>query len=164
MAEVTVQQLAENIGTPVDRLLKQMTEAGLVQKSAGDSVSDSEKQALLSYLKSSHGGEGAGEPQKITLKRKVTTQLKAGSGGAKGKTVNIEVRKKRTYMKREAVESNGTPAVAQKREDQVRREEEQRKLEEAQARAVEEKRLAEEAKQKAEEDAKKAAEKSAAEK
>ncbi len=151
MAEVTVQQLADNIGTPVDRLLKQMTEAGLAHKSADAVVSDSEKQTLLTYLKNSHGGQ-AGDPKKITLKRKVTTQLKAGSGTAKGKTVNIEVRKKRTYMKRDAVE--GTEPTAPKSDDKLKREEEQQRLEEAQARAAEERRQAEEEAQRKAEEAK----------
>ncbi len=160
MADVTVQQLADNIGTPVDRLLKQMTEAGLAHKSASDAVTDSEKQTLLTYLKTSHGAKSDG-PQKITLKRKVTTQLKAGSGGAKGKTVNIEVRKKRTYVKREAAADQAEPG--QKRDDQLKREQEQQKLEEAQARAAEEKQAAEAAaKQKAEADAAAEASKKAA--
>ncbi|TGG94120.1 translation initiation factor IF-2 [Natronospirillum operosum] len=143
MADVTVQQLADNIGTPVDRLLKQMGEAGLKHSSAEDAVTDSEKQKLLTYLKTSHGGK-AGEPNKITLKRKVTTQLKAGSGSGKGKTVNIEVRKKRTYMKRDAADSGAVAGTEVKSDEQLRREEEQRKLEEAQQRLQEEKRAAEE--------------------
>lgn len=148
MAEVTVRQLAENIGTPVDRLLKQMAEAGLKQNAENDAVTDAEKQALLAFLKKSHGETGDA-PQKITLKRKVTTQLKT-SGGGKGKTVNIEVRKKRTYVKRDDVADapQEDSAVNARSEEQQRREAEQRALEEAQARALEEKRLAEEAAQK----------------
>ncbi|WLD58736.1 translation initiation factor IF-2 [Salinispirillum sp. LH 10-3-1] len=146
MAEVTVRQLAENIGTPVDRLLKQMTEAGLKQSSEADAVTDAEKQTLLAFLKKSHGESGEA-PQKITLKRKVTTQLKT-SGGGKGKTVNIEVRKKRTYVKRDDAADAPHEEVNSRSEEQQRREAEQRALEEAQARALEEKRLAEEAAQK----------------
>ncbi|MFY0665779.1 MAG: translation initiation factor IF-2 [Natronospirillum sp.] len=146
MAEVTVRQLAENIGTPVDRLLKQMTEAGLKQSSESDAVSDTEKQTLLAFLKKSHGETGDA-PQKITLKRKVTTQLKT-SGGGKGKTVNIEVRKKRTYVKREGSSEAPQDDANSRSEEQQRREAEQRALEEAQARALEEKRQAEEAAQK----------------
>lgn len=165
MAEVTVSQLAESIGTQVDRLLKQMTEAGLKHKTESDAVSDAEKQMLLAFLKKSHGEQTDG-PQKITLKRKVTTQLKA-SGGGKGKTVNIEVRKKRTYVKRDEVSDAPTEDSTDKRtEEQLRREAEQRALEEAQARAAEEKRLAEEAaaqKKVAEESAPAVAEKSKSE-
>jgi len=101
MAEVTVRELADVVGTSVDKLLSQMKEAGLPQTAADQQVSDQEKQALLSSLKKSHGGS-AGGPKKITLKRKVTTTLKAGQGGKKA--VAIEVRKKRTYVKREEVE------------------------------------------------------------
>ncbi|MDN3640891.1 translation initiation factor IF-2 [Simiduia curdlanivorans] len=99
MAEVTVSELAESVGAPVERLLKQMQEAGLKHKKADESVSDDEKQTLLRFLKTSHGEEVA-EPRKITLKRKTTTTLKTGSGASR-KTVNVEVRKKRTYVKRD---------------------------------------------------------------
>ncbi|MBQ0746791.1 MAG: translation initiation factor IF-2 [Marinobacter sp.] len=95
MAEVTVKQLADDVGAPVDRLLKQIVEAGLRARSEGDAVSSDEKQQLLAYLRKTHGEAGA-EPNKITLKRKTTTTLKAG----KAKTVNVEVRKRRTYVKR----------------------------------------------------------------
>jgi len=99
MAEVTVKQLADDIGAPVDRLLKQIVEAGLKARSENDAVSSDEKQQLLAYLRKTHG-DGEAEPQKITLKRKTTTTLKAG----KAKTVNVEVRKRRTYIKRTEVQ------------------------------------------------------------
>ncbi|EBA01829.1 translation initiation factor IF-2 [Marinobacter sp. ELB17] len=95
MAEVTVKQLAEDVGAPVDRLLKQIVEAGLKARSENDAVSSDEKQQLLTYLRKNHGDSEA-EPQKITLKRKTTTTLKAG----KAKSVSVEVRKHRTYIKR----------------------------------------------------------------
>ena len=105
MSEVTVAKLAEIVGAPVDRLLKQMEEAGLKHSSADDAVSNEEKQQLLEFLKRSHG-ESNGAPKKITLNRKVTTQLKTGSSqGRGGKTVNVEVRKKRTYVKRSSLEA-----------------------------------------------------------
>lgn len=95
MAEVTVKQLAEDVGAPVDRLLKQIVEAGLKARTENDSVTSDEKQQLLAYLRKAHG-EAEAEPRKITLKRKTTTTLKAG----KAKTVSVEVRKRRTYIKR----------------------------------------------------------------
>ena len=95
MAEVTVNELAKTVGASVDRLLLQMKEAGLSHSSADATVSDEEKQVLLAYLKSLHG-EKSGEPKKIVLRRKTMSTLKSGSK----KTVNIEVRKKRTYVKR----------------------------------------------------------------
>jgi len=96
MAEVTVSELAKSVGASVDRLLSQMKDAGLSHDSAEALVTDDEKQQLLSHLKSSHGGEAAEAPRKITLKRKTTTTLKTSNR----KTVNVEVRKKRTYVKR----------------------------------------------------------------
>jgi len=95
MAEVKVTELAKTVGASVDRLLSQMKEAGLPHISPEDMVSDEEKQALLGYLKGLHGEKG-GEPKKITLRRKTVSTLKTGNR----RTVNIEVRKKRTYVKR----------------------------------------------------------------
>ena len=105
MAQVTVQQLAEVVGASVERLLTQMKEAGLPHGAAGEAVSDEDKQTLLTYLKRSHG-ESTDAPKRITLKRKTLSTLKtAGSQGRK--TVNVEVRKKRTYVKRDAEELAG---------------------------------------------------------
>ncbi|MDX1589747.1 MAG: translation initiation factor IF-2 [Oleiphilaceae bacterium] len=99
MAEVTVKQLADDVGAPVDRLLRQFEEAGLSKRAENDVVTDDEKQTLLAYLRKSPVAAG-GEPRKITLKRKTTTTLKSGGGASRGKTVNVEVRKKRTYVKK----------------------------------------------------------------
>lgn len=119
MAEVTVKELAQVVGTPLERLLQQMQEAGLPQTSAEQRVSDEEKQALLAYLKNAHGGESAGEPRKITLKRKTVSTLRvAGS-----KTVNVEVRKKKTYVKRDPVDLE---AERQREADELRAAEEAR--------------------------------------
>ncbi|MEY4590194.1 MAG: hypothetical protein RL497_2270 [Pseudomonadota bacterium] len=98
MADVTVNDLAKSIGASVERLLSQMGQAGLQHKKSTDMVSDDEKQTLLTFLKTAHG-ESAEAPKKITLKRKTTTTIKTGTGSAR-KTVNVEVRKKRTYVKR----------------------------------------------------------------
>lgn len=95
MAEVTVKQLAEDVGASVDKIIQQLAEAGIQGRSASDVISDDEKQTLLRHLKKSHG-ESFAEPSKITLKRKTTTKLRS----AGQKTVNVEVRKKRTYVKR----------------------------------------------------------------
>ena len=101
MAQVTVEQLAETVGASVDRLLSQMKDAGLPHASADEAVSEEDKQTLLAHLKKSHG-ERAGAPKKITLKRKSVSTLRAGGAGKR--TVNVEVRKKRTYVKREDAE------------------------------------------------------------
>ncbi|MGE0623560.1 MAG: translation initiation factor IF-2 [Pseudomonadales bacterium] len=111
MSDVTVKQLAETVGTPVDRLLKQMQEAGLAHSTDDELVSDEEKQKLLTFLKASHGDRGASQPSKITLKRRTTGTLKTGQGRA-GKTVNVEVRRKRTYVKRAEAEPEARPEPA----------------------------------------------------
>lgn len=109
MAEVTVSELAKVVGASVDRLLSQMQEAGLPHDAADAPVSDEEKQKLLAYLKSLHG-EKSREPKQITLKRKTVSTLKTGAGR---KTVNVEVRKKRTYVKRNAEEQESQVDVEQ---------------------------------------------------
>ncbi|MEZ0148762.1 MAG: translation initiation factor IF-2 [Candidatus Reddybacter sp.] len=105
MAEVTVSELAGVVGASVERLLTQMKEAGLPQTSFDATVSDEEKQTLLVYLKSLHGEQGSA-PKKITLRRKTLGTLKAGAGR---KSVNVEVRKKRTYIKKETEELVAEP-------------------------------------------------------
>ncbi|MFL0797631.1 MAG: translation initiation factor IF-2 [Cellvibrionaceae bacterium] len=96
MAQVTVKELADVVGASVDRLLTQMKEAGLPHSSEGDTVSDEEKQTLLAFLKNSHGDTAEAQPKKITLKRKTISTIKSG-----GKKTVVEVRKKRTFVKRE---------------------------------------------------------------
>ena len=101
MAETTVKQLAEAVGTPVDRLLQQMQDAGLPQAAESDVVArDRRKSRCLAFLKRSHGEETDG-PKKITLKRRTLSTIKAGGSAGRGRTVNVEVRKKRTYVRRD---------------------------------------------------------------
>jgi len=98
MAQVTVQQLAEVVGATAERLLTQMKDAGLPHTEAEQAVSNEDKQTLLAFLKRSHG-ESTNAPRRITLKRKTLSTLRTpGSQGRK--TVNVEVRRKRTYVKR----------------------------------------------------------------
>ena len=102
MAEVTVKQLADVVGTPVERLLDQIKEAGLKADSADALISDQDKRQLLDYLRGQHGkGAASGEekPRQITLKRKSVSEIKASGGASRGRTVAIEVRKKRTITK-----------------------------------------------------------------
>jgi len=103
MAEVTVSQLAEVVGASVDRLLKQMGEAGLKHTSPDETVTDAEKQQLLAYLKGL-GGKSR-DSEKITLRRKTVSTLKTTGK----KTVNVEVRKKRTYVKPGSVQEPELP-------------------------------------------------------
>ena len=100
MAEVTVAELAKSVSVSVEHLLAQMKEAGLTHLKAEQVVSDEDKQTLLGHLRSSHGEEtDADAARRITLKRRTITKLKTGSAGKR--TVNVEIRKKRTYVKLE---------------------------------------------------------------
>ena len=121
MTDQTVNTLAEKVGVPVERLLNQMEEAGLTRRAATDPVSDEERKSLLSHLQKSHGGEGdnADGPKKITLRRKTTSTLKV-AGAAGKRTVNVEVRKKRTYVKSEE-ENQAAVIEAEKAELAVRK-------------------------------------------
>ncbi|HHC72832.1 MAG TPA: translation initiation factor IF-2 [Thiotrichales bacterium] len=153
MSEVTVRQFAEVVKVPVDQLLVQLAEAGVNIKDPEAVISDEDKMTLLAFLRKSHGKEKVGEgadltPPKITLKRKKRSELKLKSKQG-AKTVAVEVRKKRTYVKRSAIE-----------EEQRRKEEEVRRLEEEARRKEEEARKAEEEerRRKEEEEARKAEE------
>ncbi|MGF6332743.1 translation initiation factor IF-2 [Pseudomonas sp. BS3782 TE3695] len=133
MTQVTVKQLADEVKTPVERLLQQMREAGLPHTAADEGVSDSEKQSLLTHLKSSHKAK-VEEPRKITLQRKTTSTLRvAGS-----KSISVEVRKKKVFVQRSPEEIE----AERKRELEERRAVEnaarQKAEEEAKRRAEEE--------------------------
>ena len=142
MAEVSIEKLAADIGTSVDRLVKQFKDADIV-KAANENVTEDEKRQLLDYLSKQHGGTGSEAPKRMTLQRKTTSTLNMG----KSKAVTVEVRKKRTYVKRTDVE-----------EARLAEEETARALAEQQAQLEAEKAAEEEAKKAAEEKAKKAAE------
>ncbi|HEY4873493.1 MAG TPA: translation initiation factor IF-2 [Steroidobacteraceae bacterium] len=105
MAEVTVSQFAEVLKVPVDRLLVQLDQAGIKVGGPDDRISDDAKLELLTHLRRSHGsGEDGGAPRKITLKRKTQSELKLASVQGRARTVNVEVRGKRTYIKRDVLE------------------------------------------------------------
>ena len=143
MTDVTVKSLAAEIQTPVDRLVQQFADAG-IKKSEVDSVTQHEKETLLAHLNREHGSA----PNKLTLQRKTRSTLNIPSTGGKSKSVQIEVRKKRTYV--------NTPEAEQaKAEEQAQREAEEQAQREAEAAAQ---KIAEEkAKRAAEEQAKREA-------
>ncbi|WP_285422986.1 translation initiation factor IF-2 [Pseudomonas sp. efr-133-TYG-103a] len=133
MTQVTVKELAKTVDTPVERLLQQMREAGLPHTAAEQVVTDNEKQALLTHLKSGHKAK-VEEPRKITLQRKTTSTLRvAGS-----KSISVEVRKKKVFVQRSPEEIE----AERKREQEERRAVEnaarQKAEEEARQRAEEE--------------------------
>ena len=103
MSDVTVRQLAEVVGIPLERLLSQLGDAGVDKSDADDVLSDAEKVRLLGFLRQSHGKVQGdmGEPKRVTLQRRTVSELKQGKIPGKGvKTISVEVRKKRTYVKR----------------------------------------------------------------
>jgi translation initiation factor IF-2 len=109
MSNVTAKQLSEVIGVSVDKLLEQLRDAGVEVKSDSDPISDDDKMKLLDSLRTSHGKDAdeAG-PKKITLRRKSKTELRvSGSTGRNptSRSINVEVRKKRTYVRRSDVEA-----------------------------------------------------------
>jgi translation initiation factor IF-2 len=107
MADVTVAQFAEVLKVPVDRLLQQLDQAGIKVEGAEGKISEDAKHELLTHLRRSHGREAQqvdASPRKITLRRKSQSELKLASPQGRARTVNVEVRSKRTYIKREVLE------------------------------------------------------------
>ena len=105
MAEVTVSQFADALKVPVERLLTQLDEAGIMVKGADDILSDEAKMELLTHLRRAHGREeDAAAPRKITLKRKAQQEIKVASTQGRARTVNVEVRVKKTYLNRTVLE------------------------------------------------------------
>ena len=177
MADVTVAQFAEVLKVPVEKLLSQLDEAGIKVSSSEDKISDDAKLELLTYLRRSHGQvdtpAGDAAPRRITLKRKSQSELKLSGAQGRSRTVNVEVRRKRTYIKRDVLEKQAQKE--QEELDRKRREEEDRieaekreqerlKAEKEQAARLEEEKRQQEEKARidAEEEARKAAEQAAA--
>jgi translation initiation factor IF-2 len=146
MAEVNVEKLAGDIGTTVDKLLQQFSQAGIT-KNAGDNVTEAEKATLLDHLSKQHGGTGSEGPARMTLQRKSKSTLSVTGSTGKAKSVQVEVRKTRTYVKKSAME--------QEQEAQRLAAEEQARLEEQQKaeQAAAELKAKQEAERKAKEDA-----------
>jgi translation initiation factor IF-2 len=145
MAEVTVADFAKVLKVPVDRLLEQLDEAGIKVGGPNDVISEDAKLELLTHLKKNHGRQDAADsaPRRITLNRKSQSELKLASGQGRARTINVEVRQKRTYIKRDVLEEQARKQ--QEELDSVRRaEEDARNAEERSVREEREKREAEE--------------------
>ena len=177
MADVTVAQFAEVLKVPVEKLLSQLDEAGIQVSSSEDKISDDAKLELLTYLRRSHGQAdtpaGDAAPRRITLKRKSQSELKLSGAQGRSRTVNVEVRRKRTYIKRDVLEKQAQKEQEEldrkRREQEERVEAEKREQERLKAEKEEAARLEEEKRQQeekarinAEEEARKAAEQAAA--
>jgi translation initiation factor IF-2 len=133
LSDTTVKQLATLVGISAEQLLSQMAGAGIDKSSPDDVVTDDEKQKLLAHIRSGQAKVSA-EPAKVTLRRKSTSTIKAGAGA-----VNVEVRKKRTYVHRDLTaeaEKQREIEDAKQREEQEAEERARREAEEA-ARASE---------------------------
>ncbi|KKY65563.1 translation initiation factor IF-2 [Morganella morganii] len=148
----SVKSLADEIQTSVERLVQQFADAG-ISKTASDNVSQQEKEALLAHLNREQGG--ASQPGKLTLQRKTRSTLSVPVTGGKSKSVNIEVRKKRTYVNRDAAEqAKAAEEQAQREaEEQARREAEEQARREAEEKARQEAQAKREAEEKAKREA-----------
>jgi translation initiation factor IF-2 len=166
MSEVTVRQLAEVVGIPLDRLMAQLEGAGLSVEGPDRVLNEAEKVRLLAHLRSSHGKEQGSitEPRRVTLKRRTVSELKQGTlPGLGAKTISVEVRKRHTYVKRSELPDQDERRVElekakqaleeqqrlmQDRDSQRQREREEalrRQADDAERRAEQERRVREEA-------------------
>ena len=165
MSSTTVAEFANELKKPADTLLEQLRNAGVNKASPGDAISETDKQKLLNYLKASHG-TATPERKKITLVKKSTTEIKQADASGKARTIQVEVRKKRTFVKRDdAAEAEAPAAVpaapAIDHAELARREEEARRQAELIRRQEEE--LAAKRRQREEDEAREAAARAAAE-
>lgn len=137
MSEKTVRQLAEVVGIPLERLLEQLRDAKLSVNSADDIISDEEKMTLLSHLRKRHGkndDDSSGAPKRVTLKRRTVSELRqARAPGEGNKTISVEIRKKRTYVKRSEISDKEKQKLEQ---EKIALEEQHRQQEEEQARKI----------------------------
>ena len=142
MSDVTITEFAEVLKVPVDRLLVQLDEAGIDVSGADDTITDDAKLELLTHLRRSHGRKdpAATAPRKITLNRKSQSEIRLGGGQGRSRTVSVEIRRKRTYVKRDVLEER---ARQQQEELDSQREAETERLRAEQEAAEEQKRRAE---------------------
>ncbi|HEX6259842.1 MAG TPA: translation initiation factor IF-2 [Woeseiaceae bacterium] len=156
MADVTVEQFANVLKVPVERLLSQLDEAGIKVSGSDDTISEDAKLELLTHLRRSHGQQEtssvSGAPRRITLKRKSQSELRLAGAQGRSRTVNVEVRRQRTYIKRDVLEQQAQKEQEeldrQRKEEQDRIDAEQREQERLKAEKEEQARLAEESKRK----------------
>src|SRR6516164_340594 len=107
MAQTTIEQFATELKMPSGALLEQLAKAGVAGKKAGDKLSETDKTRLLDYLRKSHGGQD--HKKKITLTRKQTSEIKASDSTGRARTIQVEVRKKRVFVKRDGAEAAPAP-------------------------------------------------------
>ncbi|CAN5264498.1 translation initiation factor IF-2 [soil metagenome] len=110
MASNNVAQFATELKMPADLLLTQLRDAGVEKSSTSDSLSKDDKDKLLGHLRRAHGVAADSEKKKITLTRKETTEIKQADATGKSRTIQVEVRKKRTFIKRDETPAEEAPA------------------------------------------------------
>ncbi len=110
MASTTVSQFATELRVPAQLLLEQLSAAGVLKKAESDALSEDDKSRLLESLRKAHGG--GGDKKKITLTRKQTTEIKQADASGKARTIQVEVRKKRVFVKRDGAAPEVEPVVA----------------------------------------------------
>ncbi|MES2092158.1 MAG: translation initiation factor IF-2 [Pseudomonadota bacterium] len=126
MAVTTVAQLAAELNRPAATLLEQLHSAGVQKASHEDVLTEADKERLLDHLRHAHGSAGA-DRKKITLTRKSTAEIKQADASGKARTIQVEVRKKRTFVKRDEVGGEeAAPETEVDEADLLRREEEAR--------------------------------------
>ncbi len=113
MASTTVAQLAAELNRSAAVLLEQLQSAGQSKASIQATLTEADKERLLDYLRTSHGTAVGAERKKITLTRKSTSEIKQADASGKARTIQVEVRKKRTFVKRDetAVEEAAAPVI-----------------------------------------------------
>src|SRR6195952_4488839 len=122
MATTTVAQLAAELNRSAAALLEQLQSAGVSKASTNDSLTESDKERLLDHLRATHGTVPGAERKKITLTRKSTSEIKQADSSGKARTIQVEVRKKRTFVKRDEVSSPVEDVVSEEAsEDELRR-------------------------------------------
>ena len=131
MAVMTVALFAAQLGRPTTALLEQLQSAGVTKQSPDDALTESDKERLLDYLRTAHGTAPAAERKKITLTKKTSTEIKQADSSGRARTIQVEVRKKRVFVKRDGAPAGEEAAVTSAEELDL-----QRREEEAQAQAA----------------------------
>lgn len=111
MASTTIAKFAAELKLPVEVLLEQLRGAGVSKSGADDELSEADKQQLLLSLRKAHGSADEGAKKKITITRKQTSEIKQADATGKSRTIQVEVRKRRTFVKREDEIAAGAPAA-----------------------------------------------------
>jgi translation initiation factor IF-2 len=161
MSNTTVSEFAAELKKSTETLLQQLQAAGLAKHSPLDNLSDSDKQRLLAHLQASHGTHGGADRKKITLVKKSTSEIKQADGMGRARTIQVEVRRKRTFIKRDDpsdtqgdesvelpfdAEAEAAALAAEREEAELRRREDEARAQ-AEALRLEEEKLAEQRRQ-----------------